>query len=158
MSGTPTTSEISIVAAGSQLSLTFSLALSPRNCRRPTIVFSLTLAHSVQTMKCSDSRRCLNSISRFQRKRSRRRSAMFANWSRGCQGFPANSKSVLIQSRLRSCWVKSCASIFQLRHTGYGQRPASNQHSHDDSPEGIFDRTAQVVQFSGSCCSDRVSQ
>ncbi len=26
--------------------------------------------------------------------------------------FPASSKPVLIRNRLRSCWVKACASIF----------------------------------------------
>jgi hypothetical protein len=133
---TPTTSKISIVAAGSQLYLTLSVALSPRTCRPPTVAFLRTPGHLVQTMKCSaswrkwarwlcsrgtlrktlptsgsDSRRCLNSIGSFQRKHSRRRSAMFTNWSRGSLGFPANAKPVLTWSRLQSCWVKACASI-----------------------------------------------
>jgi len=60
----------------------------------------------------SDSRRCLNSICSLQSKHSTTRRAMFTTWSRASLGFPANSKPVLARSKLQSCWVRACASIF----------------------------------------------
>lgn len=98
-----------------QFQLRFATAASPENrqsnCLAETVcgqlVGRLLQGNGVRKKRA---RRAL--VSSFQRKHSRKRSAMFTNWSRGYLGFPANSKPVLTRSRLQSCWVKACASIF----------------------------------------------